>query len=99
MNEAKFTKGLTIEESSSVDRDYDIIGPDGLKIGEAWSALGGDCVRPGKENATLWAAAPEMYKAMEWALHVAEGDYGYEASWDHLMERFLPLLAKARGEQ
>ena len=109
MNEAKFTKGpwqVGFDDESGMGSDTEgawIVSKaipgrhETVVTGSDHDGFPTGVLRDA--DARLIAAAPEMYKAMEWALHVAEGDYGYEASWDHLMERFLPLLAKARGEQ
>ena len=56
----------------------------------------GEADMPVRNGAALKRAAPEMYGECEWALAVAEARI--EGTWDELMARFRPLLAKARGE-
>ena len=102
MNEAKFTKGpLGIEGPSlgggPIDDggDFAICDSTGAIIGEAICKTGPGEYYPARENATLWAAAPEMYEALEAAANLPWMGEKYQAVGD-LIER---TLAKARGEQ
>ena len=103
MNETKFTKGpLGVEGPATPSKsdptcggDYAICDTSGLIIGEAWS-LTGD--RPARENALLWAAAPEMYEALVEAIKELNDCAIAEHGEPYNNPRFNAILAKARGE-
>ena len=101
--EAKFTRGpLSIkgpslgEMANDAGGDYAILDEEGLIIGESFCRVSTDEIRPARENATLWAAAPEMYEALEWLMasrRVPDTEAGLEAE-----NKGRLALYKARGE-
>lgn len=102
MNEAKFTKGLTIkgnaptcDETDGVG-DYALIDPDGRIVGEAYRTVSIHDKRPARENALLWAAAPKMYEALETLVDTFWGTVGGGCESD--LRAAKELLAAARGE-
>lgn len=66
----KHTPGpLSIRKAEDTDNpDWAIVDIEGRIIGEAFDLVYFDIRRPAKANARLWAAAPEMYKALKIAL-------------------------------
>jgi len=110
----KFTQGpLGIEGpslgggSNDDGGDYAICDSIGAIIGEAINKTGPGEYYPARENAVLWATAPEMYAELEDAIKdlkfaVATVGTSYP---DRAMEiskklaRKQTLLAKARGEE
>ncbi|HUT87762.1 MAG TPA: hypothetical protein VMX15_06735 [Candidatus Heimdallarchaeota archaeon] len=110
--EAKFTKGpLSIkgpslgEMANDAGGDYAILDEEGLIIGESFCRVSTDEIRPARENATLWAAAPEMYEKSAFKRNVLIRDNlpYFEGEWVAVPQEDFDALravrAKARGEQ
>ena len=106
-DEAKFTKGpLNIMGPSpgggpnDDGGDYAVLDSAGCIIGEAICRVEPGETRDARANATLWAAAPEMYKALKRICVAAtkrRGGRPAELLVDEIDAGFS-VLAKARGE-
>ena len=101
--EAKFTKGPAVVEDWG-EPDY----LDGIEAQFAVKSIVEDSRLAfvfDEADAHLYAAAPEMYAALEKIAHrvpimASEGEYrrGQEDALDACRKAAMPILAKARGE-
>ena len=110
--EAKFTKGPLGIEGPSLHGgllgdggDFAICDSTGAIIGEAIWKTGLKEYYAAKSNATLWAAAPEMYEKSAFKRNVLIRDNlpYFEGEWVAVPQEDFDALravrAKARGEQ
>lgn len=95
MNDAKFTKGLRVEPGAEF---YSVCDAD-----DSITAIVSSRYPEALADAHLYAAAPEMYAALEDILagwrYIREnhGDL-YGVGWDRAEQNAMQALSKARGE-
>lgn len=95
MSEAKFTRGEWSAEFNGVYYDIESLN-DGVSVGNTCATSCNGDIEQGRINASLMAAAPELYNALNDLVEM-DGDnakYILENS-----DYFVELLAKARGEK
>jgi hypothetical protein len=95
-----FTPGPWSVDVGADDRPYVIAH--GLTIAKAYrSSIHPErslAALPGMENATLIAAAPELYQALKWFIDDIDGTRTVMIEFDENVEAARAALAKARGE-
>ena len=92
MNE-KFTPG-PIQKEFNNDARWLLTDEDGYPIADVY---GGDMITD-EANANLFAAAPEMYEALDWAYRVLLLLYGDHGGPLGLGATMAAAMKKARGE-
>ncbi|MCP4541183.1 MAG: hypothetical protein GY832_28955 [Chloroflexi bacterium] len=98
MNE-KHTAGPLRAYGPAVQRgDFAIVDAKNRIIGEAISEVGPDEYAPAKENAQLWANAPNLLEACRGALAALSQNATYPADIEAAKTWLTDAIAKVEGE-
>ena len=72
----------SLRQGNDPGGDYAIVDESGLVVGEAYAFVATDEIRPARENALLWAAAPDLLAALRAVEWVGTGwGQEYECPW------------------
>ena len=111
MTERAWTRGPHCAARNTVF--WEIRDADGHQLGDACATTAGsyseETEARGRANAMLWAAAPDLYEALEATLALVESEYQIDreerADGSHIASSVRPVwlqaraaLARARGE-
>lgn len=99
-DDTKHTPGpLTIDGPAFGVGDFAILDENHRIIGEAYHQVERDEYRPAKENAQLWAAAPDLLTACKGALAALSQESTYPADIQAAKTWLANAIAKAEGDQ